>query len=163
PADFAGRPDLTAPRDAPAADLVSPSLFTVAPTTLKTAAGGGPWGIATGDFDLDGKADLVTVGNSGLAGGGVATIFLGKGGGMFQAAVKYTNSKVSTVITIAAGDYDGDGNLDLALGSDDFAMVFRNAGNGTFSSGAAATCAYPNDLVSGDVDGDKKLDLLCAM
>jgi enediyne biosynthesis protein E4 len=68
---------------------------------------------------------------------------------------------------VAAGDYDGDGWIDLYVvrGTVGPNLLFHNRGDGTFEEvGAAAGVALDHSLGSGptfaDFDGDGKLDLL---
>jgi len=67
-----------------------------------------------------------------------------------------------------AGDFDGDGDLDLAfpmLKSTQFdtVAVMLNNGDGTFSSSSFYNVGgQPNDIVAGDVDLDGDLDLVVA-
>ena len=66
---------------------------------------------------------------------------------------------------VAAGDYDGDGHVDLYVvgGSDEPNHLFRNRGDGTFYDTAARVGLDITHLGSGpafgDIDGDGDLDL----
>ncbi len=60
--------------------------------------------ITTGDFNGDGKPDLVTTSRDGLA------IFIGNGDGSFQPALAYTPFLGGAVVV---GDFDGDGRPDI--------------------------------------------------
>ena len=66
---------------------------------------------------------------------------------------------------VAAGDYDGDGDVDLYVvgGSDEPNHLFRNRGDGTFYDTAARVGLDITHLGSGpafgDIDGDGDLDL----
>ena len=66
---------------------------------------------------------------------------------------------------VAAGDYDGDGDIDLYVvgGSDEPNHLFRNRGDGTFYDAAARAGLDITHLGSGpafgDIDGDGDLDL----
>ncbi len=71
--------------------------------------GNGPFSVALGDFNGDGRADLaVANGNSGNV-----SVLLGKGDGTFQAAVNY--SAGDSTISVAVGEFNGDGVSDLAV------------------------------------------------
>ena len=67
---------------------------------------------------------------------------------------------------LAAGDVDGDGDVDFVVAqstgaTQDPLRVWRNNGDGTFSSGASTTGGNgPSDIALVDIDGDGDLDLL---
>ena len=72
-------------------------------------------------------------------------------------------------MSIAAADFDGDGNVDLAATFDsstpftDTGLTFRGNGDGTFRGWSAFEQSRPHfdlvDLVAGDFNGDGKMDL----
>ncbi len=107
--------------------------------------------IATGDFNRDGKLDLV-VADSGLS------IALGNGDGTFKAPKTYP---YLTGAALAVGDFNGDGNLDIVAPYGDGVGVFLGNGDGTFQS--PITSATTGDtlfaIATGDFNGDGKLDL----
>ena len=118
--------------------------------------------LTTGDFNNDGRIDIVAVSNS--AGGG-ASVLLNTGGGAFAAAT-HVNT-VTTAYGIASGDFNNDGKPDLVTtsvgGSNYTAGISLGLGNGTF--GAATIIAVgvtPQAVVTGDFNGDGKLDLATA-
>ena len=118
-----------------------------------------------GDFSGDGRLDLAVV-DSGLFSSVLGvSVLLGNGDGTFQAQVfypvvgRFPNS-------IVAGDFTGDGRLDLAITERfpgyQIAVLLGN-GDGTFHAGrtiVAGVEAYT--LVAGDFTGDGRLDLATA-
>jgi uncharacterized protein (TIGR03437 family) len=110
--------------------------------------------VAAGDFNGDGKQDLVI----GSANGGVY-VLLGNGDGTFQTPVPYATG--GAVSSVAVADFNGDGKLDIAACGMAAAGVLLGNGNGTFQSvkNLAASGAWPIWLTVGDFNQDGKLDL----
>lgn len=118
------------------------------------------------DMDNDGDPDLVY---TGTASGGIAfaTIYRNDGNGVFtdlHPALAQLN-----VTAVAVGDFDNDGDMDLALsGAEDWltgvnptTKIYRNEGNGVFTDiDANLTGTWFGGLHWGDYDNDGNLDLI---
>jgi FG-GAP-like repeat len=129
--------------------------------------------IVAGDFNGDGQVDLVTGGQF-FASGGV--VLLGNGDGTFQPRKTFALGYALGDVAIA-GDFNGDGKLDLAatdfLSPTGDVLIFRGKGDGTFQPPLRIPVGFqPLDLsgqrlrdlglAAGDFNGDGKLDLAVA-
>jgi len=121
------------------------------------AAGGSPQSVAVGDFNHDGRTDIV-VGNTGTDTVGV---FLGNPDGTFQAQVEYPVNGYPS--GIAVGDFNNDGKLDLAVSSYDSTSgvnILLGKGDGTFEPYVFfSTGGTPWAIAAGDFNKDGKLDV----
>jgi hypothetical protein len=125
--------------------------FGRASDTLVTA-GGTPNRMATGDFNADGKADVVV----GVPGACSPQVFLGNGDGTFATPTCY--SAPATDVTVA--DFNGDGKQDFAVATGSTISVFLGNGNGTFQSHVdSSTVITPFVMTAGDFNHDGKTDL----
>ena len=117
--------------------------------------------LAAADFNGDGGLDL-SVGNDIY---GTLDILLGYGAGAFSEAPNSPmNLSVLGQSSVAIGDLNGDGKLDLAIAtqSTNSVTILLGNGDGTFtplSSPAPAVGKQPQGIVAGDFNGDGKLDL----
>jgi hypothetical protein len=115
-------------------------------------------GVATGDFNHDGKLDLAVSSEIGTT--GKVTIFLGNGDGTFQASPA-TYSFTNVPPNVVSADFNGDGNLDLAVSAGKGVYVLVGNGDGTFSAPVFYSAAGDAFGVSvGDLNGDGKADLI---
>ncbi len=125
------------------------------------AVGQDPSAIAAGDFNGDGHIDLAVANSSGYgADPGNVSVLLGNGDGTFQSQVTYAVGQDPSAIV--AGDFTGDGRLDLAVANfvSGTVSVLMGNGDGTFQPAQPyAVGAFPTSMVAGDFNGDGRLDL----
>jgi hypothetical protein len=113
--------------------------------------------ILTGDFNSDGKLDILIVG-----GGNDLAVLLGNGDGTFRPAINSTPG-LSAPVGVAVGDLNHDGKLDLIWAVSDLAStqtsLLLGKGDGTFQAPSAAI-SVAGPLAVYDLDGDGNLDLV---
>jgi hypothetical protein len=118
-------------------------------------------GFDLADFDEDGTLDVVTCGGS-YFGGTLRIQFLkGQGNGKFTpGAIQPLTGKPADVMhDVAAGDFDGDGHLDVFVVGDFSANLWLGAGDGTFTPAPSFPYAYAQRTAGAfDFDADGHLD-----
>jgi len=136
------------------ADPLMDGMFAPA---VSYAVGGMPRSVAVGDFNQDGRTDLVTANTPAV------TVLLGHGDGTFAAAVSYAAG--IWPYSVALGDFNQDGRADLVTAnqvSDDVTVLLGH-GDGTFATAVSyAAGNAPFSVAVGDFDQDRRADLVSA-
>ena len=132
----------------------APASFAVGQT------GVGSDNIAVGDFNKDGKLDLIISVNGNFNSGSSVSVLYGKGDGTFAAPLLLAANQAPAQIAIA--DFNGDGNLDWIAGSTTgrFTTLALGNGNGTFEAGVNYATGVNPEVALGDFNRDGKLDLV---
>jgi hypothetical protein len=125
-------------------------------TRTDVAVGTNPVGVAVGDFNGDGTADIVA---DNLDDDSVS-VLVNQGNG-----TSFTLTDVSVdshPVAVAVGDFDGDGKDDIVTANRNpsTVSVLRNDGNGTaFTRTDVAAGDRPLSVAVGDFNGDGKADI----
>lgn len=132
-------------------------------SNASVAVGDNPDQVVTGDWDSDGDLDFATSNFYSHT----ISVRLNNGAGVFSAPA--SNAEVAVgqrPAGLVAGDWDGDGDLDLATSNQDGRSVSirLNDGTGNFTAPVVGPQVAVNGiafgLTAGDVDSDGDLDLL---
>ena len=171
-----GKPDLAVVNQGPSSTSTSQSSLSVllgngngsfqpAVTTnvLNSGLGNGnAESVAVGDFNGDHLPD-VALNTAGPAGPAVE-VLLGKGDGSFQPN-HLILSVGQTPLSVAAGDFDGNGALDLVTANSTSGTLSVLLGNGDGSFRPRIDLAVggaPRAVAVGDFNGDGRLDVVTA-
>ena len=128
---------------------------------LNTSLISAPKALLVADFNGDGKPDILTDTFGGTTGGGSIWILLGKGDGTFEPPLMIEGSGAFN--DCVAGDFNGDGAMDVATTNAQAGTVSVYLGNG--HGGFAGPVQYttgkgPVSIVTADLNADGKLDLV---
>ena len=119
-----------------------------------------PNAIATADFDGDGHADLATANR----GSNTIAVLLGDGDGGFADAAGSPLAVGTQPESLATGDFNGDGRVDLATVTGGLRVaVLLGDGDGGFAPAVGspyAVSGFPTGVVAGDLDDDGLDDLV---
>src|SRR5215468_6030879 len=125
-------------------------------------AGNNPFSVAVGDFNGDGRLDIVVANNGiDISGGwppGSVSVLLGNGDGTFRSHVDYSTGSGPTSVVV--GDFNGDRRPDLAIAAPqaNVVSVLLGNGDGTFQP----RVDYPvsaRSVAIADFNQDGKVDL----
>jgi hypothetical protein len=130
--------------------------------TLPTAVS--PFGITSADFNRDGRLDLAVANQN----SNNVSVLLANNAGSFGARQSRLNNQP---VTLAAGDFNGDGIADAIVGgttpssfsgSTSNLALYINDGNGNFIAPQNLTILNNNNssLLAADLNGDSRLDLI---
>lgn len=127
---------------------------------LRFAVGDGADGLAVGDLNGDGAADIVSA-NPGGSDSSV-TVLLGEGDGSFGERVDYAVGADPKTLQLA--DMDSDGVLDIVTANSEgnSISVLLGRGDGSFPGPIARTGQGPIAHLSADLNGDGVLDVITA-
>jgi hypothetical protein len=122
-----------------------------------------PYSVALGDFNNDGRYDIVVANYSANNVG----ILLGYGNGFFGSMMTYPTGVSSAPCSVAVGDFDRDTRVDIVVTNSetDNVLILRGFGNGTFANEAVYSTgdrSLPYAVVISDFNNDNKSDLAIA-
>jgi hypothetical protein len=115
--------------------------------------------VSVADVNGDGNPDLIVVAATGYGSPYNLLVFLGNGDGSFKNPIfgpsdNYTSEAV-------AGDFNGDGKLDIAVGTSSGVAFLAGNGDGTFGTQVYSNPGFQlsGSLIASDFNDDHKLDL----
>jgi len=124
--------------------------------------------LAAGDFNKDGKLDLVVTLDQAVS---PIHFLAGKGDGTFGPPVQIGSATEPSITFAFVSDLDSDGNPDLAVGmigdtDQGLVLIYAGNGDGTFSDGIARLStgvdSAPLGGVAADLNGDGRPDVAVA-
>ncbi len=120
----------------------------------------GPTGIVVGDFNNDSLQDLAIVNQVSAN----IAVLLGTATGSFTPGSMGLLKTGAQPFSITVGDFDGDGNMDLATADNagNSVTVLLGNGAGGFSSAPGSPISVPSpwSIMAGDINGDGSIDLV---
>lgn len=117
-----------------------------------------PWRVITLDLNSDGNIDIVTVNSTNGSNLCDISVLLGNGTGFFPSVTNY--SVGPTPVSIAPGDFNHDGKIDLAVSGIIDTHFLYGQGNGMFNQAFTYNLGWTGmSSTSGDFNSDGFLDL----
>ncbi len=131
--------------------------------TDKSSGGTDPWAVAVADVNHDDAPDLLVINSQGLPNMGTLVMFLNDGAGNFTQGTVHRRGRKNPR-DLCTGDFNGDGNTDVAVASTrtaDILILFGN-GDGTWNrhERVIPVGSAPRTVACEDVDGDGKTDVV---
>ncbi|CAF3084775.1 unnamed protein product [Rotaria sp. Silwood2] len=137
----------------------------VSQETYSTGIGSTPVFLLVDDFNNDNELDLITVNN----GTNNIAIFLRYSIKAFSNQTMYSTGYLTVPISLALGDFNNDGLLDIAVansrGSNVGVGIFLGYNNGSFGAQtmfSMGSVSYPLSIAVGDFNNDSLLDIVVA-
>ena len=128
--------------------------------SLRFSVGTGPVSVVVADVNKDGKPDIVAAN----AGSNDITVLLNDGIGHFTQSKGSPFPAGSSPNDVAIVDFNGDGNIDLAVPNHGTSYISVLLGDGTGRFGArlqtdVQSRPHPHGIAVGDFNGDRKMDV----
>ena len=131
------------------------------PTSESYPVDSNPSAFVVGDFNNDGLPDVATATEF-----GTVNILLDHAGADFSSGTTLHLGTGDSATGIAAADFEGAGNLDLAVSYWNNGatvttglLIFKGNGDGTFQAPVSIPTANPTSFALGDFNGDGKPDI----
>jgi hypothetical protein len=141
--------------------VLATTFASALPAFQPVPVGSVPSAVGVADFNGDGHFDMVTANRDPNV--DTVSVSLGIGDGTFQPAVTYSVGQGPCAVVV--GDFNGDGNLDIATansGDNTISLLLGN-GDGAFQAGGTFPASNfpgsPSSMVVGDFNGDHIPDL----
>lgn len=131
--------------------------------TYSTGDGSSPFSLTIGDLNHDDRLDIV-VANSGT---NTVGVFLGSGNGTFFDVDTYFTEDDAYILSVALGDFNNDGHVDIVAANADMDTVgfLFGYGNGKYRESVifpTGGTSYPYYLATGDLNRDSYIDVVVA-